>query len=257
MHAVWELEPVGLPELEGDASLLTRRDRKYLVPRTTLDLIMGDLRSGARVLEIDGIRTFTYESVYFDTLDLTSYMAAAHGRPRRFKVRTRNYVDSAQSQLELKTRDRRGLTVKHRMPYHFEDRVLLTHRAIEFLETFEQTAEVARSLHPTLRTRYLRTTLLDDSSCSRVTIDTNMACTASNGSTLACPDLAIIETKTTGGPCRVDHLLWSQHIRPAKVSKYCTSLAALEPSLPSNKWRPVLRTHFDTAEPAVSALQIA
>jgi hypothetical protein len=35
-------------------------------------------------------------------------------RTRRFKIRTRTYVDSAECWLEVKTRDQRGNTVKHR-----------------------------------------------------------------------------------------------------------------------------------------------
>jgi hypothetical protein len=46
------------------------------------------------VLEIDGARSFAYDSTYFDTPDLDAYLLAATRRRRRFKVRTRTYVDS-------------------------------------------------------------------------------------------------------------------------------------------------------------------
>ena len=110
-----ELEPISLNHLEATASLLTRRDRKYLVPLVSVEEMLS--RTEMQVLEIDGSRIFRYESVYFDTPDLVSYRDAAHKRRRRFKVRTRSYLDSGICSLEVKTRERRGLTEKHRLPY--------------------------------------------------------------------------------------------------------------------------------------------
>ena len=59
-------------------SLQTRIDRKYVDPGGALDGLLRGIEPGARVLEIDGERDFAYESVYFDTPDLTSYLGAAH-----------------------------------------------------------------------------------------------------------------------------------------------------------------------------------
>ena len=50
----------------------------------------------------DGRRWFRYRSHYFDTPTLSSYLAAAHRRPRRHKVRSRSYLDSGQHFLEVK-----------------------------------------------------------------------------------------------------------------------------------------------------------
>jgi len=104
------LATIGLAELTERASLLTRIDRKYVLPRAELDAVLGDLDPAVRVLDIDGVRSSAYESVYFDTPELTSFLMAAHPRRRRFKIRTRTYVDSAQSYLEVKTRGGRGVT---------------------------------------------------------------------------------------------------------------------------------------------------
>ena len=62
---------------------------------------------GLRALEIDGLRQFGYTSTYLDTDELDSFRATAHKRARRGKVRTRRYLDSGLSFLEVKTR-RRG-----------------------------------------------------------------------------------------------------------------------------------------------------
>jgi hypothetical protein len=236
------LQPIGLDELNSDASLLIRRDRKYIVPVSLIRSLVD--RGDLRVLEIEGLRSFRYESVYFDTPDRVSYLAAAHKRRRRFKVRTRSYLDSGLCSLEVKTRERRGLTEKHRRSHEIGKRSCLTKGALEFIDGFETIAPLSRRLEPVLTTRYRRTTLLEPSSMSRITIDTALECEQADGSSVALPAMAVVETKTSGQPCAVDQFLWSQHQRPVKISKFCTGLAALTPGLPANKWNRVLRTHF-------------
>ena len=236
------LEAVGLDELTGVASLLTRRDRKYLVPVAVAARLVAE--PGLRVLEIDGLRTFSYESVYFDTEDLISYRAAAHKRRRRFKVRTRSYLDSGVCSLEIKTRERRGLTEKHRLPHSVTSRDRLTVDAVEFINGFDSIAPVSAELRRSLTTRYGRTTLLHDDSASRITIDTGLECEIPDGSRVELRSVAIVETKTTGPPCAIDRFIWEAGYRPVKISKYCTGLAALSRGLPANKWNRVLRKHF-------------
>ena len=237
-----ELAAVGLDELNGTASLLTRKDRKYIVPLALARQLIA--QGNLRVLEIEGLRSFRYESVYFDTPDRISYLDAAHKRRRRFKVRTRSYLDSGLCSLEVKTRERRGLTEKHRLPYDVQHKALLDDEALEFIDGFETIAPVSRQLQPALTTRYSRTTLLETGSASRITIDTNLQCEAADGSIVSLPGMAIIETKTSGKPCATDHFLWREKRRPTKISKFCTGLAATTPGLPANKWNRVLRTYF-------------
>ena len=119
------LPAIGLDEMTARAGLLTRLDRKYLVPADELAGLLTQLEPGARVLEIDGLRRFGYESVYFDSPDLASYLATAHGRRLRFKVRTRTYLDTDDCFVEVKQRGPRGITVKSRTPYRLEERATL------------------------------------------------------------------------------------------------------------------------------------
>jgi hypothetical protein len=106
------VRPIGLAELNESAQLLTRVDRKYFVPADTFRLLIDELGSTFRVLQIDGQRSFDYESVYFDTPDLLTYRAHLQRRRRRFKARTRTYIDSGLCMFEVKTVDHRGNTVK-------------------------------------------------------------------------------------------------------------------------------------------------
>ena len=88
MSAVDRLPPVSLADLNAEAELLTRVDRKYVVPAGDLDAFVTGV-PGLRVLTIDGRRSSHYESTYLDTVGLDSWTASAHRRRRRWKVRSR------------------------------------------------------------------------------------------------------------------------------------------------------------------------
>lgn len=248
-----QLSPIELTELTERAALQTRVDRKYLLPSDEVANILNHLDPDTRVLTIDGARCFGYESVYFDTPDLTSYRLTAQRRRRRFKVRTRLYLDSAQCWLEVKTRGARGSTVKNRLPYQLDDRTnldpgrefvndVLAQRSITCAET--------DPFLPTLITRYRRSTLFLPDTNSRVTIDTGLTWEYDEAS-LRLPELTVVETKTGSTASRVDRLLWSRGHRPLRISKYATGLAALRPDLPAAPWRRTLRRHFTcTPDPA-------
>ncbi|BDV31224.1 polyphosphate polymerase domain-containing protein [Microbacterium terricola] len=246
--ALLRFEPLSLDELVSEAALLTRVDRKYVVPRGDLAAILGAIDEPARVLEIDGAREFGYASVYFDTPDLLSYRMAAQPRRRRFKLRTRSYLDVGTSFLEIKTRGARGTTVKERSAYDPDRADVLTNDAlVEVAGAFDAIgvpAERADDLLPTLTTRYRRATLLAADGAARATIDTDLQWIAPDGSAFELPDIAIVETKSPAAASRIDRLLWRAGHRPSTVSKYATGLAAMHPALPRNKWARLLRTSF-------------
>jgi hypothetical protein len=241
------LAPISLTELVAVASLQTRVDRKYVLPRSDAATVLAALDPETRVLEIGGTRGMTYESMYFDTPDLLSYRMAAHARRRRFKLRTRSYLDTAQAYLEVKTRGARSTTVKERLEYELASRDTLTTAGRDYADRALDciVGEHAHlELVPTLATRYRRTTLYSPRSCSRATLDVELTWETADGRTLALPDLAILETKSGSRASEIDRLLWSHGHRPATVSKFGTGLAALRSDLPSNKWARVLRRHF-------------
>ena len=250
------LAPIGLDELNELAALQTRVDRKYLVEVNALDAVVADLDADTRVLEIDGSRASLYESVYFDTAGLDSYQAAAHRRRRRFKVRTRAYLDSTECYLEVKTRGGRSLTVKERVEHPVEKRSRLTGDGLDYVDFALAGAGIdgigATSLHATLATRYRRTTLYVPSSDSRATIDVDLSWTETDdrgtaGAGLRTPALAIVETKSGSTPSRVDRVLWSHGLRPVNISKYGVGMAAIHRELPANKWHRVLESQLRPA----------
>lgn len=246
---ITDLPAIDLTTLSEQGALLTRQDRKYLVDVALLPHVVDQLATAAAALEIEGRRQLTYESVYYDTPSLVSYLQATRRRPRRFKVRSRTYVDSASSFLEVKTRDGRGRTVKERIELpgraepdgpelHQTERAFVASRLDRTVQAPETVAEV---LTPTVRTRYRRATLFLPLDGARVTVDVDLQAQDRHGAGLVLPGMAIVETKTVGRPCAADRVLWRLGQRPMKVSKYATSLAALHPRLPATKWLPALR----------------
>ncbi|UUZ60089.1 polyphosphate polymerase domain-containing protein [Nocardioides sp. B-3] len=240
-----QLAPITLGEVLAVAELQSRVDRKYLVTPDRFDEFVRACGDTLRVLEIDGLRDFRYESVYFDTPDLKAYHQSATGRRSKFKVRTRTYVDSATCMLEVKTEGGRGETVKTRMPYPLEGREALDDEAGEFVDERVHLDGGAGELEPVLRTRYARQTPVNLAEGSRVTCDARLVCTAPGGQTARMDSHVLIEIKSLGGATTADRVLWSMGERPVPISKYCVGMAMVRPHLSANRWNRTLRRYFD------------
>ena len=248
MDAVRALPALTLDEVNEKAALQTRVDRKYIVRPRTWGNVLASLARTPSVLEIDGRRSFRYSSTYYDTAELDSYRDAARRRPHRYKVRTRHYLDTGSCAVEVKMRSSSGATAKSRQWLTAdapEIGGLLPTAAGTFVGGFERIGDRAHQLTEVLTTTYERVTLV--TADARVTVDRHVAAADASGRQMDYGDLLIVETKSAGGVGAVDRALWASGIRPARISKYCTSLAALRPELPSNRWSRSIRRHVPTA----------
>lgn len=243
------LAPISLAELNAAAALQERVDRKYVLTEEWLHEMLDGLRHRLAVLEIDGRRSFGYQSVYFDTETFESYLGAAHRRRRRFKVRTRSYLDSSTTMLEVKTRGARGQTIKRRQAHDFDRRRCLGDDGRAFIDHAIDRVGLGGTLRPTLTSKYQRTTLVDLADVARLTIDSDLRCSDWCSDEVLLADRFVVETKSAGAPSAADRWLWGRGIRPEKISKFGTCLAALHPELPSNKWHRTLNRHFGAHTP--------
>lgn len=168
LHNLTNLERISLDEMNARAAMLTRVDRKYVVPTDCLDELIALMNSATQILEIEGKIEQRYASCYFDTPELHSFMDTAHKRRRRYKVRTCSYLDSELAFLEVKTRGPRGHTVKKRLAYDFAQaaRMELSHEGrfwvaerLEAAQCFDGVGRVD-SLLPVLSGTYTRSMLL-------------------------------------------------------------------------------------------------
>ena len=249
--ATAQLPPVGLEQIIATADLQTRTDRKYLVTAEVFARFTTIMSDRFRALEIQDLRLFRYESVYFDTEQLTAYLRHAHGRRQRFKVRTRAYLDVTDCVLEVKTEGGRGQTIKERLPYPSADRHELTEAARRFaLDRIGDPATV-QNLDPVMTTAYRRATMMDPLSGSRLTCDVDITFACGAGVQDGDPDhrgpenLVLVESKTVGAAATADNVLWRLGQRPVSLSKYCVGMALMHPHLPANRWNRELRRHFD------------
>jgi hypothetical protein len=238
--------PLSLGVLTETAGMLTRIDRKYIVDHDVVRGLAAHWSDTLAVLEIDGRRSFAYSSVYFDTDDLALHRAAATHRRHRFKVRTRTYSDSGITMLEVKVKDGRGRTVKHRIDHDPDRASELTDTGAAFVAELTGDGAIVERLRPSLTTEYRRSTVVDLAAGMRATVDHGLVCTAPDGRSVTF-DPVIIETKSGQAASEIDRWLWHQHIRPTRISKYCTALAVLHPGLPDNTWHRTIARHFHPA----------
>lgn len=237
------LTPIGLAELDRRAALQTRVDRKYLVPAGTVQRLLGEFGCGLRVLDIGGRRCFDYRSVYFDTRGLSCYHQHLQGRRRRFKVRTRTYVQSGLCRLEVKGKGARGQTVKKNRRHDPHLAHVLDAAASAFVDERLGDAGVADTLCPALDTLYRRATLLDTVSGTRMTCDTGITWRRDGRHPATLDGAVLVETKSERGASPLDRWLWSQRLRPRSMSKYCLGVAMLYPGVRANPWHRTLRDY--------------
>ena len=252
------LDTITLAELNAEAGLLTRMDRKYLVPPNDVQDIIDILAPRAQVLQIDGLRNFQYASTYFDTSDLDAFFLTAYKRRRRYKVRTRTYLDSGLCFLEVKTNGSREATVKDRLKYSPDDADRITDEGKEFIverlvesETcgLDEARDIAEALVPVMDSTYQRTTLHLPNDNARATFDKALTWELFNSDgvrtdrRVLIDKRMVVETKNPSTASPTDRLLWRRGCRPISLSKYATGMAILHDNLPTNRWhRTINRT---------------
>jgi len=247
-RAVSALPAIDLRTLDAGAALLTRVDRKYVVPVETFVRLVSELDDSWTSLEIASSRLFGYSSVYFDTEDFLTYRAHLQGRRRRYKVRVRRYVDSDDCMLEVKRKGMRGVTVKERRAHPVWHSTELGDDGQAFVQDCLQghgDPGLTGPMHPVVVTGNRRATLANLSGHSRLTIDTDLACGWGASHAALRPGFVVLESKVEGHGSQVDRLLRSFGVRPVPISKYCVGVASLGLDLPSNPWRRTMRRYFD------------
>ncbi len=237
-------DTITLQELNDVAELMDREERKYAVHINQLPSVLSSLSKDFRLLEHVEKRIFRYESLYFDD-DYATYLAHHKGIRRRFKVRTRFYVDSDICAFEMKVKKYRGCTDKRRIPYSTEHREVVTEEAYLFIKKFFQESygkSFDYELRPELNVINDRITLVAKNGSERLTIDMNMIFKNHQSEYKASENFVIIETKTPNAYGLCDRILRKHHIRPQRYcSKYCLGVALLHLSEKEALFRSVLK----------------
>jgi hypothetical protein len=248
-QAIDKFAPITLDELQSRAPLLTRIDNKYIVSWPACASVLETLLDDFRVLEIGAQRTFEYETTYFDTASLTLYRAHVQRRRKRFKCRSRHYMDTGVHFFEMKMKGRRNETIKRQMPYDRADVAVVTADAWQFIRDclIEQYGQqFDDELAPSLSNKYRRMTLVARDGAERLTCDFDLSFAGPTGrSGRLSSDFLVLETKTMRGKGVADRTLKAIGNRPVICSKYCVGTALLRPDVKSNELRGVIQRYFE------------
>lgn len=241
---VWQRIPsIGLRQTEA-IRLLNRVDTKYALPSDILpSLLERAADEGYRVQVAGESPIAAYDTLYFDTAQCTMYRMHHNGILRRQKIRTRTYIDSGISFLEIKNKTNTGRTKKVRTPVGREDfgNFSGNAQAVSFLS--DKTRFAPCELHPQVNTRFDRITLVDRDLSERITIDFNLGFrNLATGRDAALPGLAVLEMKQDSSRhSRMKILLRDLRIHPLKLSKYCIGTVLTNSAVRSNRFRAKLR----------------
>ena len=95
--------------------LLNRKDTKFVFHYSKLDYLLERLSSTYKLLQVNGINTFTYQNTYFDTEDNLFYNQHHNEKRNRYKVRFRQYSGTDDCYFEIKTKNNKNRTIKKRL----------------------------------------------------------------------------------------------------------------------------------------------
>ena len=241
---IWtRMATITLDEMR-DVKLMNRVDTKYVVSEgEMLTLLERMAECGYRVQIIDGVRACRYDTLYFDTEERDMYVAHHNRQLTRQKVRTRTYVETGLTFLEIKNKNNRGRTKKRRTEiarenfYSFADNAA----ARGFYEENGRYAHEAIS--PALSTRFVRITLVNPRLTERLTIDIALRYEDMRShATASIPGMAIVELKQDGNTISdLKRIMLDMRIRPLKVSKYCLGTTLTVADIKHNRFKAKLR----------------
>ncbi|HEY0606033.1 MAG TPA: polyphosphate polymerase domain-containing protein [Herpetosiphonaceae bacterium] len=228
-------EPIDLDQMDGVA-LQDRIDTKYVFHAGLIQRTLAALAEHYRVLEIDGNRIHRYQTLYFDTADFTLYHQHHAGGSNRYKVRSRSYLDTGLSCLEIKLKAHGDRTIKQRLRTP-EPVTALTPQAGAFLR--EHLPPTIAGLQPQLWNTFSRITLVGKRQPERVTLDLDLHFSG-NGDTVVLPGAVVAEVKQGrhGRTSPFMRLMREAGIRSTGFSKYCIGVSLLFPEIKHNNFKP-------------------
>ena len=238
------LGSITLDEMDS-ITLMNRIDTKYVTDETVLERILEVAADhGYMALDVLGRQICPYNSMYYDTDSLKMFTDHHNRRLTRQKVRTRVYVSSGTTFLEVKRKNNKGRTRKKRTPIApelFMDFRSDPAAAAYLAEKSDYTAEM---LKPRLETIFDRITLVNKARTERITIDTALRfVNHDTGIEAGLGRAVIIELKQDGhSASEMKGILLDLRVKPLRISKYCIGTMITNPAAKSNRFKIKLRS---------------
>ena len=237
-NALNQLTPISLKELDR-VKLQDRTDTKFVFNANLLPIILNEISDFYSILEIDGKRTNSYKTLYFDTKNLKSYLQHHNGKANRIKVRFRKYIESDLNFLEVKYKNNKGRTIKARSKVTSIEKEL-TEFSKKFIHQNSYAFFNKEDVVPVLWNNFTRLTLAHKTLNERLTIDLNLGFESFNDNTTKnINHIIIAEVKQEKASVNSDFIrvIRKQHIRKSSMSKYCVGTALLNENLKQNNFK--------------------
>lgn len=229
------------------AALMTRVDDKFAINRADFRLFLKYAKQHFTVMQDHDLRVFPYQTIYYDTDDYQFYHHHHAGKANRIKVRSREYMHTGLTFLEIKHKNNKGITHK------FRHQIAKHDGTYNFMDAISKLG-VKQTLTPALCVNYQRITLMHKTKNQRITIDLNLNYRdIRHNKMVEVEDIVILEIKRD----RYDHELSQSdtHIflkdlgySPINFSKYCMGcLLTNIPDIKKNRFKQnlqLLKKHF-------------
>ncbi len=240
-HALACFRPTKLEELNA-VNLLRRYDTKFVFHRDKIVAIFDALSGDYKILEIGNNRSFTYETLYYDTDDYLFYHQHHNRKLNRYKIRCRRYRESNQCYFEVKLKNNRRETIKSRLPLGngaFDSNLSEESKLFAKERMLSGDGWIVEKVTPKLKVFYNRITLANHTNKERLTFDTDLTYIDRRGALHRINNVTIAELKSEqiSLNSRLYQHLKGLGILPAKFSKYCMGIAVTEQNVKCNRFK--------------------
>lgn len=231
-------DPIDLTQMDA-VKLMDRTDTKFLFHHNQLIPLLERLKEHYFLLDVNGARISRYETLYYDTKEFELFKKHQRKGLNRYKIRSRQYVESQVSFLEVKYKNNKGRTKKERIGTAGIVSVLSDQQdCASFIS--KKTPFSPELLEAKLWVNYSRMTLVSKDLKERLTIDLNLSFEV-NTKKEDFGFVVIAELKQNKfAPSPFTRAAREIGIRQGSLSKYCLGITTLFPEVKHNNFKPIL-----------------
>ena len=249
---VWRDMPTITLDEMSSIKLMNRVDTKYVISEEYCMELLRRAVDKYSVQVIGDVRACRYSTLYYDTPDLEMYTVHHNRKLTRQKIRSRTYVESGITFIEVKNKTNTGRTKKKRIAIDesYFACVGKSPEAAAFLS--EKTNYSPDVIQPALATIFDRIPLVNHAHTERLTIDMNLRFVNMRAETpqeAKVDRMVIVELKQDGlcySPMK--EILQDLRVKKLKVSKYCVGTALSNPTVKANRFKRKIRLINKTLE---------
>jgi hypothetical protein len=241
VNTLADFHPTTLDDMNG-ITLQKRYDTKFIFHKDQLGDVFDHLAGNYKILEIGEHRSFTYETLYYDTDDYLFYHQHHNQKLNRYKIRCRLYRQSNQRYFEIKFKNNHKKTIKSRLPLTDGDIHSGLSEESRIFAKKHMTAGKCRivdQINPKLKVEYNRITFINHANKERLTIDNDLTYIDKNYKRCRIDNLVIAELKSekVSMNSALYQYLKGLKILPTRFSKYCMGVAMTEQRVKSNRFK--------------------